>query len=68
MRIIFKDGQVLNCDNVDTLVIQDANELDVVDKALRERLKILKVEIAELEARIDEERYYAILDSEAVSE
>ena len=52
MRIIFKDGQVLNLSNVDTLVIQDAEELEIIDKALRERVKVLKAEIADLEERM----------------
>ena len=49
MRIIFKDGQILNLSNVDTLVIQDAEELGIIDKALRERMKVLRAEIADLE-------------------
>lgn len=52
MRIIFKDGQILNLSNVSNLVIQDADELDIVDRALRERVKVLKAEIADLEERM----------------
>ena len=52
MRIIFKDGQLLNLSNVDTLVIQDAEELEIIDKALRERVKVLRAEIADLEERM----------------
>lgn len=52
MRIIFQDGQILNLSNVHTLVIQDAEELDIIDRALRARVDVLKGEIADLEERV----------------